>query len=240
MNKLINSLLFCLIPFTAFCNTDDSVKAEKIQVGALYAPNYCYRTLKSTADASWLSDNRNSSEIPKFGFNAGLTLRYRIATRVSIGFEIVFSDKGEKTKKYPLENSLTTNEALKAPTAISYKYHYQYLDMPVKVNYLLCTGKTSFFITAGISVNAFINRTTGITTSYDDGSETKTKSIQHPKFEKINFAVLGGFGMNYDLTAKYTLRVEPIYERSLNAISNTPVKSYLYALGINFGIAYKL
>jgi len=57
---------------------------------------------------------------------------------------------------------------------------------------------------------------------------------------RINFAVVAGLGINYDLTSRLTFRVEPTYRRSITSIINAPIKGYLYSAGINTGIYFKL
>jgi len=56
----------------------------------------------------------------------------------------------------------------------------------------------------------------------------------------VNFAVLAGIGMDYDFKSKIKFRIEPIYRRSINTIINAPIKGYLYSVGLNIGVYYKI
>lgn len=236
MNKLLNTLLFLIAPCLVYCTTGDSVKPEKAQIGIILSPDYCYRTLKANTDGKWMADILDTMEIPKFGYSAGFNVAYAFNPRFTLEAELLFSNKGENTKKYDLGNTSFPN--IQTSSKIVYRKNYYYLDIPLKINYYLLTGKVKFFLTTGVSVNTFLGQSTFITTEYNDGAENSYIGKTQPPFEKINIAFLAGLGLNYDLTDRYSLKFEPIYKRSINSIINAPVKSYLYSIGLNLGIGY--
>ncbi len=247
MNKIINSsLFFLLLPFSLFCNTaGDSIKpadslppVKKMQFGVLYAPELAFRMLQSTADAKGMADIRNTLEVPKFGYSTGFNFSYQFTNKFIFEIEAIYTDKGERTKKYTLENVVSNEFQDRIPSKISFIHHYYYIDVPLKINYYLINKKIKFYITGGASINTFLYQKTTTITELKNGSDEKSNSISHPKFEKINLSVLAGFGINYDLTDNYTFRIEPTYKQSVTSIVNAPIKSYLYSFGINFGIAH--
>lgn len=240
MNRLFNCLLFVLFPVSAICNTGDSIHPDRMQLGVIYSPDYCYRTLKTTGESKWMAIMRDTMEIPKFGYTTGLNFIYKISTRWSAETEVLFSDKGFQTKKYAPEGRvISSTPSAKQPLKIAYLNHYYYLDVPIKLNYYIYLGKINFFLSAGVSVNTFLNQTVTTLTTYTDGSTDMNikKTTRPSSFEKINFALTGGLGMNYNLTEKYTLKIEPVYKHSITSIINAPVKSYLYTAGMNVGIS---
>ena len=238
MNRFFNCFLFVLIPFSVICNTSDSIHPRKMQLGVIYSPDYCYRTLKATGESKWMVAIRDTMEIPKFGYSTGVNFIYKIASRLSVETGLLFSDKGFQTKKYTPEGKINSSDpSTKHPLKIAYLHHYYYLDVPIKLNYYIYLGKINFFLTAGLSVNTFLHQTVTTLTTYTDGKTDSKKATAPSPFEKLNVAVIGGFGMNYNLTDTYTLKIEPIYKRSITSIINAPVKSFLYTAGVNVGIS---
>lgn len=239
MNTIICSAVFLFFSLSLFSDNGDSIpiKEGKKQFGIIYSPEYSFRTLRATTEAKPFSDLRDNIEIPKFGYSTGINFSYQLSSTCSFEVQALFSDKGEKTKKYDLKNPVIVASQDKVPYLISFVNHYYYLDVPLKINYYLITKKIKFYLTAGISANAFLYQKTISTIDYKDGSSETSTSVSHPDFQKINFGVLAGFGMNYNLTDKYTLKLEPVYKHSITSIVTGPVKSYLYSAGINIGFA---
>lgn len=241
MNKVICSALFFFLSVTVFSNTGDSIpiKEGKKQFGFVYSPEYAFRAIRGNAEEKTFLDSKDKIEIPKFGYSAGINFSYQLSNTCTFEIEALFSDKGERTKKYDLNNVVYISTQDKIPYRNSFVNHYYYLDVPFKINYYLISKKIKFYLTAGISANAFLFQKTVTTIDSKDGSSEKFISISHPNFQKVNFAMLAGLGMNYHLTDKYVLKLEPVYKRSITSIVNAPVKSYLYSAGINIGMAYQ-
>lgn len=241
MKKII-ILLLVLFPVTVFCmvrdstNTNtDSTKSKRLEMRISFSPDYCFRKLKPDADSKWIADVRDTLEIPKFGYTVGFGFAYKINKKISVEAGVLFSDKGERTKKYILENVPSGQHA----TEYSFNFHNYYLDIPVKANYFILTGKLKLYVTAGVSVNVFLNqKITSITTFANSDKRTTSKNDQG--FSRINLAYLGGVGIVYPINTKTTLNIEPIYSRSITSIINAPVKSYLYSMGINIRLCFNL
>ena len=236
MKKYFCTLL-AFLPLTLFCANSDSTKTRKIEIGITYSPDYCYRTLKPDASSKWITDIRDTLEIPKLGYTLGANVVYHLNKKISIESGLLFSDKGDKTKKYVLENSPTGE----LPINNTFIYHYFYLDIPLKANYYILTGKVKLFLTAGISTNVFLTKKEISILGYSNMDTKKNSSTVNSEYSRFNFAVIAGFGMNCKMANKLNLKLEPIYRRSITSItSNTPIKEYLYSIGLNVGIYYNL
>jgi len=231
---LIFSLTF--LPLISFCQNSDTPNAKKIAIVLTFSPDYCYRTLKSDASSKWIADSRDTFEIPKFGYTAGLNLALNISKRITIETGLLYSDKGEKTKKYDLIWGQPNPDL---PIKNTFIYHYIYLDIPIKINYYLFTQRAKLFITAGISPNIFITQKTTSILEYSDGHTKTNSSTADNGFSKIDLTFIAGFGVSYDLTNRITLKIEPTFRRSIIPISTAPVKEYLYSMGLNTGIYFK-
>jgi hypothetical protein len=233
--KQIIILLLLLLPFASFCQKADSAKTKKMQIGLSYSSDYCYRKLKSdNASNKWMEDD--SLNVPKLGYSVGLNFMYSINKKVSLEAGVLFSDKGTKTKKYYFGNPGYGD----LPANNIFIFHYYYMDVPVKANYYILTGKFKLFVTGGISTNiALTQRATSIM-EYGNRTTATTKSTIDPGFSRFNFAALAGCGIFYPITNRVNLKVEPVFKHSINSITTISVKNYLYSYGLNLGVYYNL
>jgi len=233
--------LLTIVPFTTFCQNIEAIETEKISIGLTFSPDYCYRTLKPDASGILLAERRDTLEIPKFGCATGLNVALNINKRITLETGFLYSDKGEKTKTYsPVWIAPTGQPDPALPTKITSIYHYIFLDIPIKVNYYLLTQRVKFFLTAGISPNIFLTQRTTSIFDYTDGHSSTNTSSGNTGFAKINLTFTVGLGLGYDLTKKMYLKAEPTYRRSITSIVNAPIKGYLYSVGLNTGLYYKL
>lgn len=227
-------LILILLPVVLYCSTD-STKSKKIAIGISFSPDYCFRTLKPDANSKWIADSRDTMEIPKIGYTTGINLEFKINKKISFFTGILFSDSGEKTKKNSLENVPTGQKPIKH----SYNFHYYYLNIPIKTNYHILTGKFKLYLTAGISANVFLTQKTTSITIYGN-SESKINSKIDSGFSRINIAMLAGCGISYPINNKAVIMIEPVYRRSIISVINAPIKGYLYSAGLNIGLYYNL
>jgi hypothetical protein len=238
MNKILKSIVFLIIPVTSFCSERDSIKSDRFQLGGIYSPEVGYRTLKTDREHSWLKEGQDNMDVPKFGYSAGIHFGCKLYTKLSLEVQALYSDKGSRTKESVIENKAAVDYLEKIAYKGSVISNYRYLDFPVKLNYFLCTGKVKLFVTAGVSINAFLNKQTLSFIQYQDGSNKTFNSTSTTEANKINVAALLGFGLNYNLSDHYIFRLEPVFKHSLTPLANTPVKTYLYTAGIQMGIQY--
>ncbi len=243
-------ILFMCLPFVLFSQTADTVKpnvlpkikdttkTHKFEIGFSFSPEYSYRTLKANGDeqSQLVKQSRDTMEIAKFGFTGGVNVAYRINKNIVVETGILFADKGEKTKKM----SFSETAPGQSPIYITYKYNDYYLDIPIKANYYIQTGKLKLYVTAGVSANIFLTQKTTILQGHSNSDYEKTTFKVNPGFNRFNLAVLAGAGLNLKMTEKMNLKVEPVYTRCITSIINAPVKAYFYSAGVNIGIYYKL
>jgi hypothetical protein len=244
MKKIsMKHLLFLLtiFPLTVFCQDTTVENIKKTAIGLTFSPDYCYRTLKSDASSKWIADIRNMHEIPKLGYTTGMNIAYALNKRIALEAGILYSDKGERTDKYWLFSITPSGQPDPAlPTAVSYNYHYIYIDIPVKANYYFLTKRAKLYLTGGVSPNVFITQKSTSIEEYSDGHKKKNSSTSSSRLASVNLAAIGGLGFSYDFTRKFYLKVEPVYRRSIIPIVDAPIKGYLYSIGLNLGIYYKL
>ncbi|KAA9333718.1 outer membrane beta-barrel protein [Adhaeribacter soli] len=236
MKKLIIAAL-AFVSFNSYAQTADLKPNSKIALGVSFSPDYSYRTLKSDADSKWIIDIREEVESAKLGYTTGANALINLSNRFSLETGLLFSDKGYKAKvKY-----IVTEPDPNAPESAKHNYRYLTLDVPLKVNYYITTGKIKAFASVGSSANFFMTVKRTSTYEYANGkTEKKTVPASDFGYEKVDIAALASVGVDYALTENLLLRVEPIYRRSVTSITKLPIDGYLYSAGLNLGVFMKL
>ena len=233
-------LFLTLLPLVLFGQSADSSQIKRFAFGLNYSPDYSYRILVPEPQVKLIADLRDSTETPKYGFTTGLNLLFRINKRFTLETGFQYSNKGEMNDGniVLIDDIDATKPPLNAPriTAI---YSYNYLDIPFKANYYLINKKFKLFLSGGISNNLFISSENKFLFKYPDGNTTTTTG-EGPKLLPINFTLLAGFGLEHQLNKRFSLRLEPIYRRSITSINDAPIRGYLYSAGMNFGFYFSL
>lgn len=232
MRKLI--ILLILISFTAFGQSPDTVKTKRFSIGLTFSPDYCYRILIADASSQWIANIRDNSETPKFGYTTGLNFAQSLNNKIAVESGLLFSDKGERNK--PLLTDINGNLMGEA----DFNYHYEYMDIPFKIIYSFVTRRTKIFLSGGISLNIFLRQRITSVFEYAPGYYGTFSSVNNKDYARINLAILIGLGFSYEISKSFYLKIEPTHRHSITSIIDAPIKSYLYSIGINTGLYYKL
>lgn len=246
MKKLF-FILFIILPFQSF--SQNAEPASFISIGLNFSPDYSFRTLKLKNTDIYeyyrYFESRNRSEKPKLGYTTGLNINFHLSKRFSVGTGLFFSDKGERIEA---ENILISSSSTPDPTLanLNVNRHYYYLEVPVKLDFYLLTGKTKLYISGGLAGNFFLVQRSVAKIDYLDGRSEKHSGSQREGFATINPSFIGGMGVSYDINQKLILRMEPTYRRSIKSIIsennryNRYISTHLYSAGLNIGLNYKL
>lgn len=231
------TLALTLIPITFFGQNESQPTLKTQAVGFTFSPDYSYRILVPDAETKSLAEFRDLSETPKFGFTTGFNYALKLNKRLTLEASILYAEKGEKLK---LESTVLPPNPDDPITSVIFlsRTHYLYLDVPVKLNYFITTKKVKFFISGAISPNLFLTQKTFFRAIYENEKLPISRGFEDNGFSRINLAFTTGFGLTYDLSDKFYLKVEPTYRRSITSIISGPLEGYLYSVGLNTGFYY--
>jgi opacity protein-like surface antigen len=236
MKKLF--YLFLLLPLFSLGQNQTNMKDTKFAVGLCFSPDYSYRYLSTDVDAKkFIKEERDTSETPDFGFTAGVSLHYSFNKRFAVESGLLYSKKGYK-KTLTKFSAFDPNDPLIPERAVFYS-RFDYLCVPVKFNYVFIDKRFKLFVTAGVSANFFIKEETKIVSEFSNRTTVKYVEDNISDFRKLNLEFLAGIGADYNLNKHFKLRLEPLFRRSINSITTTDIKGYLYSGGLNFGVYYK-
>lgn len=204
--------------------------------GLIISPDYCYRHTGAAGDEDMkiVKEVWDSTERPRFGFTAGLSVKRRIGERLLLESGLLFSDKGERIPRREFGFIDTT-----VPVALSSRYRYLYIDVPVVLNYVVTRGRVALFVVAGISLNVFLTHVHVSIAEYSDGSVVRGSHSTREPLSSFNPAALAGIGVDAQLSECLGIRLEPVYRHSIIPIADTPLKRYLYSAGVNIGLYWR-
>src|SRR5687767_4925573 len=197
----MKKLLIFIASFPFIINAQEAKKNKtnkSVSIGFSFSPDYVYRTLKNNDGSSSSEskiDSRNKREKGKFGFTTGLNLNARVSKKFELQTGVLYSDKGSRIPKQTSNYSPRPSE----PTHIKYQTSFNYLDVPLKLNFISGSGPVKFIAGAGLTANFLRNDSETVTFIYADGSE-KELSQSYGFYNKFNLSSLMSAGVEFKLT----------------------------------------
>lgn len=231
---IIISILFAPILSIA----QESVNEEsKFSIGVNFSSNYSYRTLKYPDNLQNFVDAREKLEHPSFGFNTGIAVQYLLMKKIEVELGIQFSRQTHMFKEVPISDPMGNPSLGLADNQL--RYHY--LEIPLRVNYRIVNQKFFGYISAGVSINKFLNDKSKSWLTYNNGDTEVVKSESGIlDFNKTVIGLVGGVGLGYHVSEKLNLRLEPLFRYSLTPLAEAPIDQYNYSIGCQIGMNMKL
>ena len=236
------NLILVLLSFTALSQVSKSSNEKKFSIGVAFSPDYSFRRLHSKNEESdFLKDTRNQFESAKFGYTTGLVAKYRLNRRLALESGLKLSDKGEKyvmrKEDFVFVDGLSIEDDPSSPEKYKTNYHFYYLGLPVKLNYIFLDRKVSLFVSAGFSTDLFLEGKQSSVFHFEDRTEESSFSMEGD-YNKITFSGLAGVGMETQISERIHIRIEPIFRYSFTPLIDIPLKEYLYSVGGNLTLFY--
>jgi len=225
----MKKLLILITSFPFLINAQDAKKNKSnkaISIGISFSPDYDYRTL----------------EKGKFSFTTGLNLNATLSKKFEWQTGFLYSDKGYRIPKHAVNNPTRPSE----PTHFKYQTSFNYLDIPLKLNFISGSGQVKFIAGAGLTANFLLNESETVTFIYADGGE-KEYPQSYGFYNKFNLSSVISAGVEFKLTKNIFLRTEPTFRYGLLKIIDRPVidyswdevTAYLWDVGLNTSVYYK-
>jgi hypothetical protein len=227
-------LLVLLLPLLSSAQ-DSLAKKSKFSFGINFSPNYSSNIL--VYDKEWLPNVNviQENEKPAFGFNTGLSARYRIFNKLELELGLQYARQTRSFKAVTL-----TDMNGQSLGKVNFQNRFDYLEIPVRANYFLFTKKFFMYVSAGASFNVFLMDQTKNWLTYNSGDkEVITGPTGYQYINKSTISLIGGFGVGYPLSEKWNLRLEPLLRYSLTPVSAAPIKQHNYSIGGQVGINFQ-
>lgn len=229
--------LFILLSLSAFAKDSTSVEFKRFAIGIHGSPDYCYRKLKAiNPNIQSIIAYREETEFPAFGYTAGADLSFFIKKQFAISLGVNFSQKAYQTELY----TMVDNNGI-ALGKVKFRYTYNYIEIPVKANFILGKKKIRFIASAGVSSAFLLYQQTISKYEYIAGGLKETKKGQpNYIYNPFNLFLNGSIGIDCQLGKKMGLRIEPTYNYGLLQTIDASITEKLWSAGLNIGCYIKL
>jgi hypothetical protein len=116
-----------------------------------------------------------------------------------------------------------------------YKQEAQYVEIPFLLRYNLIENRFGMHLLGGINSSLLINNLVRLVNNNDVVARGKIEDLR-----PLTFSSSFGFGLNYDLTDKLQLSLEPTLKVQLNSLNSSSIYNLRpYTVGVFSGIAYR-
>ncbi|QCX01806.1 hypothetical protein FGM00_17405 [Aggregatimonas sangjinii] len=111
---------------------------------------------------------------------------------------------------------------------------FGYLEVPLELNYALVDRKVGINVIGGFSSLFLIDNSVSLTS----GNET-TEMGEANNVNEVNFSTNIGLGIDYNVTPKIKLNLEPLFKYQLNTFSQVDGTFNPFSIGIYSGLTFK-
>lgn len=243
---LIPTFILVLLSNSLLCQ--EEIGKDKWKFGIHLSPEIAYRTLKGDKNNETIQhiiEFRNDMERPAFLFSGGLSAEYKISKIFSLKSGIHHTMRGEASRDVGVGSDFGSSGIYLEK--FIYRNQYHYVGIPIAVSaYFPQMEKAQLFGSVGVELN-FLYLLSSYSTFKFSGEEEKTefKKFKTSEMDFYDYAIFNpslmlSIGCDLKIGNKSTLRIEPIYRKSLLPLEDTPIKGYYYNCGINLGYLYSL
>ena len=235
---------------------------NKWSVGTHAAPIYFNSLGKGSSLDAQFNENSKSGEVTmsygvsaSYAFNKKLSIRSGI-NKVNLGYNtnnvIVFESIGLSSNSRALKNvdtnnsgenfslisgesvSNIVNEPFIKTSNTSVNQSLGFIEIPLEIEYALINKKLGFNIIGGFS--SFILSNNEL---FSEFNGNRTRIGEATNLNKVSYSANFGLGLNYKITKKLDLNLEPLFKYQINTFNNTSGNFKPYFIGVYTGIGLK-
>ncbi len=131
---------------------------------------------------------------------------------------------------------LNNPEAINASLEGKARQRIGYIEVPVEMTYALINKRFGLHMIGGLSTLFLNENDNSLTFVSNDGTDTELGKVEN--LNTFSFSGNLGIGMDYKISQRFKLHVEPIFKYQINAYSNeTDFNPYIF--GVYTGLSFK-
>ncbi|WP_298555770.1 outer membrane beta-barrel protein [uncultured Algibacter sp.] len=214
----------------------------------------------SSIDPQFSSNSKSGEVNMSYGISASYAINKKLSirsgiNRVNLGYNTndvaVFQSVGLTSNSSALQNvssrsnaddiSVISTETLKntpksfASTNASINQALGYIEIPLEIQYTLSDKKFGVNLIGGFS--SFFLNNNEIFSEEDNGARTFLGEANN--INDISYSANFGLGLNYKVSKKFDLNLEPIFKYQFNTFNNTSGNFSPFFIGVYTGFAIK-
>ncbi len=186
-------------------------------------PQYCSRTIHAKSD---------QSITPFDSLEQGI-----IRIHYGLQFTHGLSQHLEATNGLSLDRSGFQIDTLQSARILDIRYHYNYVSLPLGLNYVFVKGKLSPYIGLSLSPGILLNNNWTYRT-YE--SNVRRREITDENLLKTKFSGIVKCGFNAKIHEKYSFTFGGIFQYTINPLAQGEIQRRLYSWGLQIGISRDL
>lgn len=224
-----------VVLFIVYIIFNISTKAQsngKLALTLFVSPDYSYRSLLSSDSlTNVISNARNNQENAIITYTAGASLSRKVFGIVAIETGLNYNKRG-----YVFDSSATAGNY-----SLNQTYIYNYLQIPVKLKIFIPHIKRyNIYITGGVSGMMLLDAVKNSIETKNGLPTVSNEKLKNDVVKKFNYNVLFGLGLDYRVTKRFFLKVEPSFSKTMDSIRKEKINTFLYSGGINLGLLFIL
>jgi hypothetical protein len=240
---------------------DEDKNMNKWSIATNAAPVYFNSLGKGSSLDAQFNDNAKNGEVTmSYGVSASYAINNKLSIRsginkVNLGYNtnnvVVFESVGIQSNTSALRNintsdnpdiSLISGESLNAASNetfiktsnTSINQSLGYIEIPLEIEYAIINKKIGFNVIGGFS--SFILSSNELFSEFEG---QRTKIGEATNLNKVSYSANLGLGLNYKITKKLDLNLEPLFKYQINTFNNTSGDFKPYFIGVYTGIGFK-
>lgn len=237
-------IFFLCTSFGASGQSDQpTVKLKRFAVGINFSPDVAYRTAtnyNNLPDDQWQKQKESNKKSlgPRLGFSTGGHVSYNITKRLSIESGAQFSLKGYRRK--PAFGVMMLGSDI-FQGQMKDHYNFNFLDVPIAVNYVLFDKRLQMVITSGFTWNHMRHNSVKHFNKEMVNNEFVPIIIMHTPYRENTFSYNVGVGIQYNANERVLLKAVPTFRYALIPIeTNLAGSAYYWNAGLNISCSVRL
>ncbi|TMM58890.1 hypothetical protein FEE95_05515 [Maribacter algarum] len=198
--------------------------SKKLSIrSGVHKVDYGYRT--NDVEFSSSLESATNSQIDNIDYSLtsrNLVVSSKVNTRI------------ESLNQNPFLDTSSDVSAVSAARDGVMEQQFGYLEVPVELNYVVLDNRFGINLIGGVSSLFLVDNSISLSSG-----ELTTEVGEANNVNSVNFSTNVGFGMNYKVTPKVQLNIEPVFKYQLNTFSETDGTFNPFSVGVYSGLSFK-
>lgn len=218
---------------------------SKFQIGIIGSADVAYRTLfleKGRDDIAFIVDSRNSRETPKLGYSGGLSFSYSLNSHFMFISGVQYSNMGYKTK-----NSVFTSDQVDPRRGFIYQprsehydlryvYNYDYVEMPLSLQYQLGKRKWKPSLSLGISPGYLAGGKSTVVRDFNNGDVERSRyQMDLSTANRFSVTPFANLRVNYQMNNLLSIQVAAHFRYNVVNLYDTTITESHWNGGLQIG-----
>lgn len=211
----------------------ETLRRPKFQLGMNVSPDVNFLNFKIHDPGSTFYTKQDLFDLYKkynFGFSGGLHAMYYFTNRFALQGGVQYAYRSYATNElYFVPRDINSGENMFG----HFVERQEYIDIPLRANYLIGKGSMRFITGIGITTNIYINRSTILARS---DVPNPRYEVYYPDIEKrIQFSPTISAGIDWQVSTKSCIRIEPTFMYRFSGEDYNDFQKLYYSIGLSIG-----